>query len=382
MSGATAAVLIFAVPLYSRFTRNAARNQLIISVTLFFASHLLAFYAVGRLLGLSLWFALAFYLWIAVFNMMIVAQFWAFANDLYREEAGKRLFPLLGLGASLGAVAGSGAAAALIPHVGPLNMMPIAVLVLVASAAIVQRVHEMEIRQAPSELERAAARSAIGGSFSDGFGVVFAQRYLLLIAAFSLVFTLVKSNGDYVLSQIVSTAAAERVRVGAVGAGGLAGYIGSFFAGYQFWIDMISLAIQALVVSRLLRHVGVNGAFYVLPLIALGDAVGMLVFPILAAVRIGKTAESAVDYSLNNTLRNILWLRTSRRAKYLGKQAVDTFFVRMGDVASAAVVFVGIHAFSASVRGFAATNVVLVGVWLMLARLILKERDRLSPTVR
>ena len=74
-------------------------------MTLFFASHLLIFYVLG-LAGVRI--GIAFYLWIGVFSMVVVAQFWAFANDLYTNDRGKRLFPILGMGANLGAVAGSG----------------------------------------------------------------------------------------------------------------------------------------------------------------------------------------------------------------------------------------------------------------------------------
>ena len=314
---------------------------------------------------------------VAVFNMMIVAQFWAFANDLYDEAAGERLFPLIGLGASVGAVAGSVAAVELITRIGPLELMLLAASLLVGSGAIAQWVHRRKVRGARTPSARATAVSAIGGTFGEAFRIVFASRYLLLIAIFSLVFTLVKTNGDYLLAQIVKEAAAKAVADGTLDAHRVGTYIGSFFAGFEFWIDLVSLAIQALVVSRVVRYMGVSGAFYVLPIVALGDAVIMLIVPFLAAVRIGKSAESAIDYSLNNTLRNMLWLRTSRRAKYLGKQAVDTLFVRLGDVVSAALVFVGIHAFGASLRGFAAANVVLIGVWLVLVRAIVHERARL-----
>ena len=155
-------------------------------------------------------------------------------------------------------------------------------------------------------------------------------------------------------------------------------YIGGLFAGFEFNVDLISLLVQAFVVSRLVKYFGLGGAFYVLPLVALGDAALMVAVPALAAVRFGKTAESAIDYSLNNTLRGMLWLPTSRRAKYLAKQAADTFFVRTGDVMSAALVFIGTHVLSLSVRGFAGVNVVLVGEWLLLARAIVKEHARLS----
>ena len=142
-------------------------------------------------------------------------------------------------------------------------------------------------------------------------------------------------------------------------------------------MDTIALVIQAFVVSRAMKYLGFGFAFLVLPLMALTDGVVMAVWPVLAAVAAGKVAESGVDYSFNNTVRNVLWLPTSRRAKYVAKQATDTFFVRAGDLSSAAVVFVGVRLFGMPVRAIAVVNVLLVLAWLLLARAILKERARL-----
>ena len=100
-----ALLLLAFVPAYSAFAARVNRVWLISSVTLFFASHLLIFYVLGSA-GVRI--GLAFYLWIGVFNMVAVAQLWAFANDLYSNERGKRLLPLIGVGATLGAFAGCG----------------------------------------------------------------------------------------------------------------------------------------------------------------------------------------------------------------------------------------------------------------------------------
>ena len=126
----------------------------------------------------------------------------------------------------------------------------------------------------------------------------------------------------------------------------------------------------------IVRWAGIGAAFLVLPFVALADAGAMIALPILMVVRIGKTAESAVDYSLNNTVRNMLWLPTSRRAKYLAKQATDTFFVRMGDIMSAAIVFTGTGS-SGFPSGFCGHHGVsfLAG---LAAKAILQERARLS----
>jgi len=375
-AGATAVLLLVAVPAYSRVSARLPRNRLVVGTTLFFTAHLVGFYAFGATLGSTLPFALAFYLWIAIFNMMIVAQFWAFANDLYTEEAGRRLFPLLGFGVSLGAVAGAATAKTFIAHMGALLMMPLAACLLLASACISQWVHSREVRCAKTATARAAATEVVGGSAGDAFREVLKERYLLYIAGFSLLFTLVKTNGDYVLARAVEDAANQAVAAGALPASHLQNYIGGVFASLTFWVDIISLAIQGLVVSRVVKHLGFGAAFCALPIVALGDATLMAAWPVLVAVRIGKTAESATDYSLNNTVRNMLWLPTSRRAKYLAKQATDTFFVRAGDISSAGLIFVTMQ-MGLPPRAVAMSNVILVVAWFMLAGAILRQRATL-----
>jgi AAA family ATP:ADP antiporter len=99
------------------------------------------------------------------------------------------------------------------------------------------------------------------------------------------------------------------------------------------------------------------------------------VAPILAVVRIGKIMENSTDYSIQNTLRQALFLPTSREAKYKAKAAIDTFCTRMGDVVSAGFVALG-QVIGVAVPVFAAINVVLTGVWLWVASQIAKEHKR------
>ena len=80
-SGAALAVLfIFIVPAYGAFASRVNRVRLINGMTLFFVSNLLIFYAlgVGRTPGAV--YAITFYLWASIFNLMVIAQFWSFAN--------------------------------------------------------------------------------------------------------------------------------------------------------------------------------------------------------------------------------------------------------------------------------------------------------------
>jgi AAA family ATP:ADP antiporter len=90
-----------ALRLFSDIRPGEGRLALLNTVTYFFVVCLVAFHVLGRA-GVSV--GIAYFLWIGVFNLMIVAQFWSFADDLYTREEGERLLPIVGFGASLGAV--------------------------------------------------------------------------------------------------------------------------------------------------------------------------------------------------------------------------------------------------------------------------------------
>jgi AAA family ATP:ADP antiporter len=91
-----------------------------------------------------------------------------------------------------------------------------------------------------------------------------------------------------------------------------------------------------------------------------------------------KIAENSTDYSVNNTGKQMLWLPTSREEKYKAKQAIDTFFVRSGDMLAAGVVFVGTHLISLGVAGFARANIAVVLIAIGVAVLLLREYRRIT----
>jgi AAA family ATP:ADP antiporter len=136
------------------------------------------------------------------------------------------------------------------------------------------------------------------------------------------------------------------------------------------------MLLQLFVVSRLVKHLGVGVAVCVLPVIALGSYAVAALLPSLMVMRWVKTAENSVDYSLQNTVRQMLFLPTTRVEKYKAKQVIDSFVVRAGDVLSSATVFIGAALLALGTAGFAWINVVLVLFWLVVAVLVGREFRR------
>jgi len=179
----------------------------------------------------------------------------------------------------------------------------------------------------------------------------------------------VNTNGEYILGKVIADAAAEAVASGttqlSVGA-----FIGSFYANYYAVVNIVSLLIQLFLTSRIVKFAGVHRAVMVLPFISMGVYSIMAFVPLLAAVRWAKTAENATDYSLNNTVRNMLFLPTTREQKYKAKQVSDAFFHRAGDVMSSATVFLGTSVLALTAMGLALINLGLVVIWLVIAWMI------------
>jgi len=383
MSGAIALLLVVLVPAYAAFASRVARNRLVVGVTVFFVIHLLLFYLASNVPTLRAQLGLVFYVWVGVFNMMLVAQFWAFANDVYDQERGKRLFPLVGIGASLGAALGAKVTAVLAEPLGRYQLMLVSAGLLTLCAGLFHWVHVREsARTAAESVPRRGAQRSSDSSAPQkrgfGFDLVFKHRYLRLLAAFSLTFTLVNTNGEYMLSKLFKEAASAAVKSGQIAADGAGNYLTAEYGDFYFYVNVAGVLLQTFAVSRIVKFGGLKIAFLLLPVIsALGQS-AFLLLPVLGVLRLSKTAENATDYSLNNTVRNMLWLPTTREMKYQAKQAVDTFFVRMGDVASTAVVAGAGVGLGLGLRAFALINLCIIALWLVLAGLIVRENERLS----
>ena len=322
-SAGQAVVLAGFIPLFGWIASRVPRLKLGVGTTLFFIVCIELFF-VAVALGMP-YVGVVFYIWLGIYNNATIALFWSFANDVYTRESGERLFPIIAIGATAGSPLGALVAGRLFESgVKGHQMFHITAGLLVAHLALYVIVDRMKRRR--TDVAAAAPEPApLPGP--GGFALVFKSPYIRLIALLLVVLNLVNSNGEYLVRRFVTEAAA--------GAVDRAAFIGSFYGEYQFWVAIGAMVLQVLVVSRIVKYVGIAGVVLIPAAISLGTyglaavGAGFVVF------RWAKTAENASDYSIMNTAKQMLWLPTSRAEKYKAKQAVDTFFVRVGDVLSA-----------------------------------------------
>jgi len=366
-SAVQAVLLLLIVPAYGKLGSRVGRIRLITWVSLFFISNLVVFDILGS--AGAPWLGVPFFMWVGIFNVMIVAQFWAFANDLYTPEQGKRLFAVLAIGSSLGAIAGAAIAKPLIEKIGVFQPMLVAAVLLGGAIVLSRIVHHRQHVARGMRGEQVDADAPLSGE--GGFKLVFKTRYLLLIAFFILLLNTVNTTGEYILGKTVEGAAQQ-----AAGPAGQKEWIGVFYSDFFFWVNLIGALAQLFLVSRIMKWFGVRVALFVLPVIALGGYLLLATAPVLAYIRGVKIAENATDYSLNNTARHALFLPTAREAKYKAKAAIDGFFWRMGDLVSAGIVFTSVQ-LALGIRQIAMINVVFVVAWLAILFFIGREHRKL-----
>jgi AAA family ATP:ADP antiporter len=359
------------VPFYGWLGTRVPRIRLIAIMMTFFAVTLVAFYIGGRV-GLREGFA--FYIWLGLINVFIVSQFWAFANDLYTEGQGRRLFPFIGVGQSLGAWMGAVAVAPLVQGLNytPYTLMLLGACVLMVALSITLVVNSREVKHADAA---AAATNVATLGREGGFELVFKDKYLFWIAILTVLLNVVNTTGGYVLNKLIVEEAASRFGTDPNAVVESRQFVTAFSGSIIATVNLVGFLLQLFVTSRVIRFLGVRGALFILPVLALINYSIIAVAPILAVVRIGKILENSTDYSIQNTLRQALFLPTSREAKYKAKAAIDTFFTRAGDVLSAGFVGLG-QVTGVATPVFAALNVGLTGVWLWVAGQIAREHRK------
>jgi AAA family ATP:ADP antiporter len=369
-SAGQALALMGFVPLYGWFASRVDRGRLIFGFILFFIVNIELFSFAGRA-GVP-YLGIAYYIWVGIFSLATIAQFWSYANDVYRREAGERLFPFIFLGATLGAPVGAWIAGRLFDAgVSPYDMMHVTTAILCVHLLIYRLVDRRESGRSSRGTAATTPLSAAAG----GFGLVFSSPYLRLLAVLIVLLNVVNTTGNYIVDK--SVVAAAQAAVAADPSLSQDAFIGSFYGRFSFYFSALGLLLQAFVVSRIVKHTGMRGALLALPIVALG-AYGLIAAGAgFAIIRWAKIAENATDYSVMNTARQLVWLPTSREEKYKAKQAVDTFFVRAGDLVQAALVFAGTAWLGFGPRGFAFVNLLLIAAWFAVAVRLLREYGRI-----
>ena len=350
----TAVATLAVNPIFALLVSRYRRIVFITATYVFFALSLVGFYlllvgapgAIGEVSGM------VFFVWFSVFNLFSTMVFWALMADRFSLEQSKRLFGVISVGGTLGAIAGPWLASRLTRPLGTAGLLPVAATSLGIAVVAAWTVTRLQPRSldaaagsgAPREVDD---RAIIGGSAWEGFRAALRSPYLLGISAYVLILTVISTFIYFTRLQMVAALGSDLdMRT-------------SVFARIDLYTQLTTLVLQALVTGQLMKRLGVHLTLALLPAIVSFGFVGLAISASLAALVVLQAAFSAIQRAIVRPARETLFTVVSREDKYKSKAFIDTFVYRVGDVVGSQV--------EGLLRGLAMGLTALVAVTIPLA---------------
>ena len=337
----TAVVTIALTPLFGWLVSRFERRVFLPVVYLGGAALLVVFAILhGRLDGEARQqVGYAFYVFVSVLSVFATAVFWGFMADGWRDEQARRLFGLVAVGGTVGALLGGVVAAALldlfesIEGLGPRDLIWFGAAGYALAACLVGPLsRRFEVRgagAAPAPIA-AAPESAGWEAALDGFQLFARSPYLILIGVF-LVGQTMASTFLYVESRAFTAEAFPTRGVADAIAQSNRIARGEFFAHVDIAYNAVALFIQLFLVGRLVRWIGIGVMLATLPLVNLAGFAMLLGTPALWLYGLFEVAQRGSRFAVMKPAREMLFTVLSRDEKYKAKQFLDTAIYRSSD---------------------------------------------------
>jgi AAA family ATP:ADP antiporter len=373
---ATLVGMLVVHPVFTALVARLPRRRFVPLIYRLFILTLVAFWLLLRIAEAAeaVWIGRIFFVWTSVFNLFVVSVFWSFMADLYRPAQAERLFGMIAVGGTLGAILGSTITSGLVSLVGPANLLLASALLLelAARAANALERHEESLAREGRSDEAAASRVVrpIGGGVFEGIRAVARSPYLLGIATLMLLFTITSTFLYFQQADIV----ARTFRGDPQGRTRL-------FAGIDLAVNVLTLGTQIFLTGRVLRWLGVGAALAFLPLLSLVGFGLLGVAPVLAVLVGFQVLRRAGNFAIQRPAREVLYTVLSRTDKYKAKNFNDTFVYRVGDQAGAwsytVIAWLGL-----GLSGLAFTMVPLSAAWFFLALWLGRRRTQIHEEAK
>jgi AAA family ATP:ADP antiporter len=338
--------------------------------------------------SLKLAAAYTFFVWFSVFNLFVVSVFRGFMADIWRLDQAKRLFGFIGVGGTLGALAGSKAASLLAKPIGSVNLLFLSIVLLEVAVFSVRHlvvIHRIDVTPPGRNAVPAAAIST--SDMWRGLKLIISQSYLRWIASYTFLYGLIGTFLYYQQGKLVDLTILDRdVRT-------------EYFANIEFWVQLGTVLIQLLLTARLIRWFGITFALISQPAIAVlgwvalslamvygpwlgtrGFTVGHLA-PELAVLAGVQILLRISNFATAQPAREALYTVVEREVKYKSKSFIDTFIYRLGDCLGAWA-FMGIQAVGATLTAIAVLTIPIAGVWVFVGRSLGRKQRELTDGSR
>ncbi len=344
-------VVLAMVLIYSKLIDIFKKHQLFYIICAFYAT-IFAFIAGGLFLkdmygpefiGCRMLAAIGWtsFFTIESFGSLATALFWSFTNSINDSESAKRGFPFIVAMAQLGAIAGS----SLLFFTDSIGALwPIVFTAGIFIALVIPLVWYF-VATVPEEQLIGYKAAHATETKKEGFFEGFFSGLTLLVSRPYMVGILIVSTFYEAISQIVEYQMQCQASISPAYATDLA--YARFMGWYGVSINVLSFLIALLGTTYLLKSLGVRLSLLIYPIIVALTLAGLfgyfwfggcsllssLLWPTFAAMVIIK----GMGYAVNNPTKEMMYIPTSKDAKFKSKGWIDSFGSRGAKSGGAAV---------------------------------------------
>ncbi|MBT8090496.1 MAG: MFS transporter [Gammaproteobacteria bacterium] len=263
----------------------------------------------------------AFYLWVSVFALFHVSVFWTFMADTFNKGQARRLFGIIGAGASAGALIGPAIPTLFAATLGTNNLMLIASAGLLLVIPLVFYLYSLKSTELGNEdLAADTSRAVMGGNWWHGFKAFVANPYLLGIGAFILLYVFIGSFVYFEQKNLLADfTRAERTQI---------------LGGIDWIVNLLTFGLAFFVTGRIVDKLGMPVGLALMPVLV---CIGMLILafaPVLTVLLALQVIRRGGNYGLTRPAREMLYTHVSKEDRFKTKPVIDIVVYRGGDAMS------------------------------------------------
>lgn len=292
-------------------------------------------------------YGLVFYVWVSIFNLFVVSVFWSFMTDIWSDKQSRRLFPIIALGGTTGAIIGPIVTSSLVEAIGFASLLIVSAILLMVAVVCVILLGNWA-RKYGSNRNKSNNEAALGGGMLDGLKQIFTNPFVRSMSLMMLLSDAIGTIG-YVLITDYSGIAYPNNPILQT----------RFAANLDLSTNIIQILVQLTATRWLLVRYGAGMIFALWACIVVAACLTVtlvnnpysLAIGIMPWIALMLIITRSLSYGMLQSARETLYTLVPRDVRYKGKNAVDTVVWRAGDVAS----LMSINAFRAlgvNITGF------------------------------
>ena len=355
---------LIAVSIYGAVISRVRFRVIVPSVYTFFAVTFVGFYILGTTLGENDLVNRAFYVWLSVFSLYHLSVFWTFMSGLYNKEQAKRLFSIIAMGASLGAIVGPSIPTFFADSIGNLNLLLIAAVLLIVPIPIILKLESLRISHLGNENVQAdlTKDEKLGGNPFSGFKTFISNPYLLAIGLFILLYVIMNTFIYFELRKMMGDFDRE-VRT-------------QIWGGIDLAVNSLALLTALFATGRLATRVGMPSTLALIPALMVGGWVVVALSPVLAVLVGLQVIRRAGNYAITRPGREMLFTAVDADTRFKAKPVIDIVVYRGGDVITAWVYTALTTTLGLGLAGIATVSAIIAAIWAGAGVFLGRKYDR------